>query len=118
MTNDIVYSLATSGTDIFAGISGRSVWKRSLFEIVGVDEANNEPFKCIVYPNPASDKLNMSISPELIGKEYSVINALGVSVLSSTIWGNPTALSLEDMPRGFYFLHIVGTSGATKFVKE
>ena len=72
----------------------------------------------IIYPNPSSDALNITTSEALIGKEYTVTNTLGVSVLSGVIKDKSMALSIKNMPNGVYFLHILGTTTATKFIKE
>jgi len=70
-----------------------------------------------VYPNPASDKLNIIMDfkkPETV----VVFNMAGQKVMESQIASNKSFISVSNLPKGVYVLTIKGTSFNYKFVKE
>lgn len=70
-----------------------------------------------VYPNPASDKLNIIMDfkkPETV----VVFNMAGQKVLESQIASNKSFINVSNLPKGVYVLTIKGTSFTYKFVKE
>ena len=71
-----------------------------------------------IYPNPASDKLNVVCNSNI--SELKVYNMVGALVYSLSDCGNNAVVSLADMPNGVYFIQLI-TNGATetqRFVKE
>lgn len=71
-----------------------------------------------VYPNPATDKLNVECA-EGIG-ELRIYNMLGALVYSQFNCGNKVTVSMEDLPNGVYFVHMVANDSTEirRFVKE
>lgn len=70
-----------------------------------------------VYPNPASDKLNIIMDfkkPETV----VVFNMTGQKVLESQIGTNKSYINVNSLAKGVYVLMIKGTSFTYKFVKE
>ncbi len=70
-----------------------------------------------VYPNPASDKLNIIMDfkkPETV----VVFNVAGQKVMESQIASNKSFINVSNLPKGVYVLTIKGTSFNYKFVKE
>lgn len=70
-----------------------------------------------VYPNPASDKLNIMMDfkkPETV----VVLDMIGRKVLESEIGSNKSYINVGNLPKGVYVLSIKGTSFTHKFVKE
>ena len=54
-----------------------------------------------LYPNPASDQLQLASAPELAGSTYRVINSVGQTVRTGTL---ATTLSVSALPAGLYVL--------------
>lgn len=70
-----------------------------------------------VYPNPASDKLNIIMDfkkPETV----VIFNMTGQKVLESQIGTNKSYINVNSLAKGVYVLMIKGTSFTYKFVKE
>ena len=71
-----------------------------------------------IYPNPASDKLNVVCDSNI--SELKVYNMVGALVYSLSNCGNNAVVSLADMPNGVYFIQLTtnGTVETHRFVKE
>ena len=71
-----------------------------------------------IYPNPASDKLNVVCNSNI--NELKVYNMVGALVYSLSDCGNNAVVSLADMPNGVYFIQLTtnGANETQRFVKE
>jgi photosystem II stability/assembly factor-like uncharacterized protein len=110
-------AVALNGNYLYVG-GTKGVWRRVLENIVDVKESKMEDLTCVVSPNPASNLLNIVISEDLIGKEYSVRNPLGVAYLKGILSDKSTHLSIKDLPNGMYILQLEGSSKTVKFMKQ
>jgi len=83
-----------------------------------VSSAKNATLK--VYPNPASDRITVSIAGITDQADLTVYNRLGIRVLSSVIIYPVTTLNLGSLPAGIYIIRVesVNTCSSCKFVKE
>ena len=72
--------------------------------VAGINEIG--ALKANVYPNPASDVLNISASEELVS--YKVFNVLGKKVLAGKL---NSSVNVSDLSKGFYFVKTKGASG-------
>jgi hypothetical protein len=73
---------------------------------------------CQISPNPVSNTLIINGSDALVGKKIVIKNILGESFLTNTLTGNTTELPVYSLPKGIYFLQIMGTEKTLKFVKQ
>lgn len=71
---------------------------------LGLDEKENLDFS--VYPNPASDKLNISYKYNQ-ATNYSISNVFGETVLAGTFIQSENIISVQQFPAGFYFIRII-----------
>jgi len=74
-----------------------------------------------VYPNPATEKVNVEVSESFLGKQLEIISfSSGVSVRSFEIGKSVEIVDVNDLPSGQYYISIVNERGLiTKvFVKE
>ena len=72
-------------------------------EYIGISSENSPPL--IVYPNPATDYIDISgISPQII----TLYDLQGRIVLSKT---NTNYIEIGHLPKGLYFLHIFSDKG-------
>jgi hypothetical protein len=74
--------------------------------------------KMAVYPNPASDVLNISISnANFKNSSISIYNVSGSELLNSTMNGASTQLNIEALSSGVYFVKVKNENGFDRTVK-
>jgi len=88
-----------------------------LMDLTVVRNSNlrEEEGEIIVFPNPAKDRLNVSIlEPEFEVNEYRIFNALGslVSSYSGSILNETFAIGLDNLSSGIYVLELSGPGGS------
>jgi hypothetical protein len=59
-----------------------------------------------VFPNPASDQINIEANEYLMGNEFAIYNSIGKSVLKGSITSKKTIVNLNDLPTGIYILSV------------
>ena len=87
-------------------------------EFVREDAVSENAHVSRIFPNPASDKLNVACSSNI--SELKVYNMVGAMVYSLSDCGNNAVVSLANMPNGVYFIQLItnGTVETHRFVKE
>jgi hypothetical protein len=119
------YDLANSDLPIFVYTHVEIVELGTQFDLVmssvqpsatvGIEE--NMLSNAIVYPNPASDVINISLSKELTNTEVSIVDAMGRIVLNQSIDNDFTSLDVAHLEEGIYFVKIAnGDNVETKTV--
>jgi hypothetical protein len=73
-------------------------------ESAGIEE--NVLSNALVYPNPASDVVNIYLSNELMNTEVSIVDAMGRVVLNQSIENDFVSLDVAHLEEGIYFLKI------------
>jgi len=74
---------------------------------VSVDNLrNNQIFH--IYPNPASDELNIKIESNLLGSQFRIINALGQEVKQGELSNLNSSIDVSKLPKGSYTM-LIGT---------
>lgn len=122
MTGDnIVISLAINNSNIFAGTGYQSwgglVYKRPLSDIItGFEETNNIK-EMNIFPNPATDKLQIEASQI---SEIEILNLEGQIIKSISANENHETIDVSSFTRGMYFIKVKSGEGIAvkKFVKE
>jgi hypothetical protein len=74
-----------------------------------------------IYPNPATDKLYISIAGIKEPLTILLLNTLGQEVASYALAQKEQEISLTNLPKGVYYCRVLGREGAyfaTKVVKE
>ena len=61
-----------------------------------------------IYPNPASDELNIQIESNLIGSQFKIINALGQEVKQGELSNLNATIDVSTLPKGSYTM-LIGT---------
>lgn len=78
--------------------------------------------KVHVYPNPATDLVNVEISGKTSGNyTISVFNTVGAMVMSQNVNGNNTySIDVTSLPAGLYMMEVSGSHGKTvrKLIKK
>jgi len=105
-----------------AGHNYMARWTGGTFPI-GINE-NESDVRVSVYPNPASDKLAISIPmhrEQMAIKEIKVFDVLGSNVISQMPTANnqqQITIDVSDLTPGIYFLTCNGSEARTKFVVQ
>ncbi len=62
-----------------------------------------------IYPNPASNQLNITVSESLLGENYSLYNSVGQLVLTNKIQSSQTILDISNLAQGTYTFIVKGS---------
>ncbi len=104
-------SIYSPDNTLVAGTFGRGVWQTPTYVAVGIDQIysyNN----LSVYPNPVSDKLNISAKVARPGNyTVSIVNVLGQTVYQNNVFisGNyKLGIDVSSFGKGIYILTLKG----------
>ena len=75
----------------------------SIQDASGITDAGHTSLR--ISPNPATDVLEISVTVNMLGKEFELINTLGQVMKSGTCQRSTTMLDLATLERGIYLLH-------------
>ncbi len=77
-----------------------------------------------IYPNPASEKINIELTGEKFNAKnsVSVLDITGQELILQKVTGSKTEIDISSLPAGVYFIRLVGNDhiaplGVGKFVK-
>ena len=71
-----------------------------------------------VYPNPATDLLNINISnANFKNLNVSINTVSGQQIMNTNMSGNNTKINIESLSSGVYFVNISNENGLNKTVK-
>ena len=98
------------------------LYKPSAFDCdyleTGIESINNSN-NLSIYPNPASEILNISIAKEidLTNATVSLVDVSGKQVLNQRIQSTETVIHINHLPNGIYLLNIRLNNEISKFKK-
>lgn len=73
----------------------------------GIGNRNKEEGLYSIYPNPANDRITVHIQGMVLQDiEISICNMLGQKITTQGTTGAKTSLSLNDFPKGMYYIRI------------
>jgi hypothetical protein len=85
---------------------------------VGIHRSD-KPEKISVYPNPATEYMNILTPEAFTGSGFIVYNQSGKQIMKGRLTGSITTLSMENLKAGLYYLKLDECSEQTiRFVKE
>jgi hypothetical protein len=105
---------------------GENQWGKNRFELIlnksntGVENVINSiaSTNLRVYPNPATDILNINLSNANFKNSNIVIyNVSGMEVSKSIMNGASAQLNIESLSNGVYFVKVSNENGFSKTVK-
>ncbi len=114
--SDIVYSLTTDSTYLYAGVD-TSVYRRSLNEILtGIEKNNSTSIFLSLAPNPASNEFLLTIGNDAssVKENYEVgmFNLFGEEIMKHSLAGeNKMMMDVSYLSRGIYFVKVTAASG-------
>ena len=86
---------------------------------VGVDNIQEQLLDSVtLYPNPASEELNISVSNNLLNSVYRMIDSNGKLISEGIIDSDITRIDLSDFSSGTYMMHFFGEDGNSLFVEK
>ena len=105
--------------------AGVNQWGNNRFELIlnldktGVDEfALLNQTQMLVYPNPATDVLNINISNSSFkNSDVVVYNISGTEVIKTNMAKHNAQLNIETLSNGVYFVKVTNQNGFNKTVK-
>ncbi len=84
---------------------------------LGINEASQNQFK--VYPNPATNQINVQINQSMIGSSYTITDQIGKTVLSGKLNTEKTTIELGDLSGGIHLFSIGNNAKQTfKVIKK
>jgi hypothetical protein len=75
-------------------------------------------FGITLYPNPASDELNIEVNEAFIGKSFQMYSTSGELVKKGKLDSKSNRISLTKLPTGTYTFQIIGSQETLRFVKK
>jgi hypothetical protein len=85
--------------------------------VTGIEDIQSSNIE--IYPNPASNVVNIKANSSLFGKDYIVNDNLGKVLLYGKITTENTSVDISNLAKGIYFLTIKGNlKQVLKLVKE
>ena len=90
-------------TDGSSYTNGNALAIRVLSGTAGIEETENNIFN--VYPNPASDLINVTFTENFNGS-VSILNVTGKEVMTSTVNGAQHSLSTDALSSGVYYVKV------------
>ncbi|MDG1756676.1 MAG: T9SS type A sorting domain-containing protein [Bacteroidia bacterium] len=72
-----------------------------------------------IYPNPVKDKIHIIANQNQLGSDYAIFDQLGRNIAIGKIDSNNTAIDLNAISKGIYFIRFSDISNQSwKFIKE
>lgn len=116
-----VYTYTTNGTFTVTltvdNGCGVDVYTETL-TITGVGLDENSLNLISVYPNPASEAINLVVSSEMIGKDFIIKDVRGKVIYNNAISHELTIIEINALSSGIYFISIDNNGSTKKFVKD
>jgi hypothetical protein len=106
--------------------AGVNQWGNNRFELIlnktttGVEDLAQKiaNTKLLVYPNPATDVLNININnANFKNSEVVVYNISGAEVLKTNMANSNAQINIETLSNGIYFVKVTNQNGFNKTVK-
>ncbi len=73
---------------------------------VGINDINSKN-SVSIYPNPATDILNIQIPENIKNPELKLTNIIGKTILKTNLNGSKNKLNIKNFPSGIYFVSII-----------
>jgi hypothetical protein len=86
--------------------------------VTGIEETSERNFR--LYPNPASDKLNIQMDGNIKLEEIALINTSGQLIWRLTEYSNQQSIDLSELDSGVYILRLTSKNSINyqKFIKK
>jgi hypothetical protein len=85
---------------------------------VSVPSVNSMDNEVLMYPNPASNELNVVYNANADIKKVAVYNIIGKLMTIYKVTGASANLNIESIPSGIYFVRLLNSHGETVVTKK
>jgi hypothetical protein len=121
-TSDAGYIVTGTSNSNDGNVSGNhgnyDIWVVKLSAVIGVDEIVEQNLFS-VFPNPATNQINVKIDAKLLGSVYTVYDNTGRKVLSGQLNTENTVIELGNLSGGMYLFSVGENMQQTfKVIKE
>ena len=96
--------------------NGHIIYRKAGFLPVGITETKQEQVISI-FPNPASDKITVSLDESSGQATIAVYNILGVKVFEERMYGNSKVIQTDKFEKGTFFVKVM-VNGKEEYVKQ
>jgi hypothetical protein len=84
---------------------------------IDIDEHSSLPW-IEAYPNPSSELITVKVEPELIGKNFSILDVLGKKVYTNKFDSEINYIKLSNFDNGVYLLNVDDMGISLDFIKQ
>jgi hypothetical protein len=85
--------------------------------VIGVDEISIPAESIFIYPNPASEQLNLRIDSEIKNPKVDIYNMMGEKVYSESLNSDFETVNTSQFSTGIYFVKIISEENGSHAVK-
>ena len=86
--------------------------------MAALEEMAQKENRIIVYPNPASDKISVSIPEQFKGLKYTLCDQFGKEIFKGNLLETTNTIDLTNLASGIYFLSVEGMAAVERVVKQ
>ena len=73
----------------------------------------------MIYPNPTAERISVTVSNELLGSIFQIVNHVGQVMIEGKVNSNNEKIDVNSLSTGFYSLRISGNlPQSVSFIKE
>jgi hypothetical protein len=73
----------------------------------------------MIYPNPTTERISVTVSIELLGSIFQIVNHVGQVMIEGKVNSNNEKIDVKSLSTGFYSLRISGNlPQSVSFIKE
>ncbi|MBN2662530.1 MAG: T9SS type A sorting domain-containing protein [Bacteroidales bacterium] len=112
IADDGDYILFGWGEDGPIGGSDLILAKMSQWNVTDINEKN---FEINIFPNPATNFINISLSDFKDSYNYQIIDITGTTILSGTVNSNYQQINIQNLQLGIYFINILSQNNKQIF---
>ncbi len=113
--NNIIYTYYQHNRNPFID---HPEYANKIWGILGIKD-NNNLLTVKIFPNPASEQINVEISKQWIGSSYSITDQSGRTIQNGILTGENSVIKLSNLSSGFYIFCIGNqVKQAFKLIKE
>jgi len=110
--NHSIQGLAANATYIFAGTFRNAMWRRPLSDfgiITAVNQNMPDETQVSLYPNPATNRLN--ISSMYSNETVEILSTFGERIIKSEFAGRNFEIDISSLSNGIYFVKLTSEKG-------
>lgn len=96
----------TPGMHYYVCTPHASFGMKGTIEVVGSTGIHPIPAACqlVVYPNPAQEKITVTVPLALMGISYTIVNVEGRTLKQGFFLGGEQTIPIEELPIGYYVI--------------